>query len=192
MLKVVAENAGAFYQHYPRTVAIVTVSYSGRKNAMAAAWHSPVSFNPAYYGISIAPKRYTYQMIIESKQFGINFITFGKSNIIAKIGGSSGGLTYKFTEFNIAEDLPIKTEVPILKDAYAAYECNLVDYHIYGDHAWVVGDIVASHMAGEAFDEDGILDLNNMQPSLYLGAEIYCGTDSKTQIKLDRKKYGNK
>jgi flavin reductase (DIM6/NTAB) family NADH-FMN oxidoreductase RutF len=30
----------------------------------------------------------------------------------------------------------------LLKDAYASYECNLLDNKTYGDHVWVVGDIV--------------------------------------------------
>ena len=76
MLKVVAENVGAFYQHYPRVAAIVSTNHNGRKNAMAAAWHCPVSFKPPLYGIAIAPKRYTYHMITESQQFGLNFIPY--------------------------------------------------------------------------------------------------------------------
>jgi len=40
--------------------------------------------------------------------------------------------------------------VPVLKDAYAAYECKLVDSKPYGDHLWIVGEIVAVHFLEEA------------------------------------------
>ena len=190
MLKVVGEDIGAFYQHYPRVAAIVTVSYAGRKNAMAVAWHSPVSFNPPLYGIAISPKRYTFHMVNESKQFGINFMPQGEAETIAAAGGSSGSFTDKFTEFNIAEDSAMKTEAPILREAYAAYECKVVDRRIFGDHAWIIGEIVAVHMASDLFQENGIIDLNLLQPVLYLGAETYCAADKDSLKVLDRNKYG--
>ena len=192
MLKVVGEDIGAFYQHYPRVVAVVTVSSAGRKNAMAAAWHSPVSFKPPLYGIAISPKRYTYQMISDSKQFGINFLPQGQAATVAAVGGSSGSFTDKFTEFNIGEDSAIKTDVSILQDAYAAYECKVVDNRLFGDHAWIIGEIVAVHIAGELFQENGIIDLNLLQPVLYLGAETYCAADKNSIKVLDRNEYGKR
>ncbi|MCX6004897.1 MAG: flavin reductase family protein [Chloroflexi bacterium] len=192
MLKVVAEHPGAFYQHYPRVAAIVTVNSSGRKNAMAVAWHSSVSFKPPLYGISIAPKRYTYQLISESKQFGVNFVPYERAETIAAVGGSNGGVINKFSEFNIAEDKPVKTEVPILKDAYTAYECKVIENKVYGDHAWIIGEIVAVHMAENVFQENGMLDLSLIRPALYIGGETYCSTDKSTVKFLDREKYGKK
>lgn len=192
MLKVVGEDIGAFYQHYPRVAAIVTVSCAGRKNAMAVAWHSPVSFNPPLYGIAISPKRYTYHMVNESRQFGINFMPHIEAKTIASVGGSSGSFTDKFTEFNIAEDSAIKTEVSILREAYAAYECKVVDNRIFGDHAWIIGEIIAVHIASELFQENGIIDLNLLQPALYLGAETYCAADNNSIKVLDRNKFGRR
>lgn len=192
MLKVVAENAGAFYQHYPRPATIVTVNSSGRKNAMAVAWHCPISFNPPYYGIAVTPKRYTYHMIAESGQFGLNFLPYDKCEIIAAVGGSSGNFIDKFTEFDMAEDSPAKLDVPILRDAYTAFECKVIDNHLYGDHAWIVGEIVVVHAAGNVLKENGMLDLSVLQPALYLGGETYCTTDKSSVKYLDREKYGKK
>ena len=192
MLKVVGEDIGSFYQHYPRVAAIVTVNCAGRKNAMAVAWHSPVSFKPPLYGIAISPKRYTCHMINESKQFGINFMPQGAAETIAAVGGSSGSFTDKFTEFNIGEDSAVKTDVPILQEAYAAYECKVVDNRIFGDHAWITGEIVAVHIAGSLFKENGIIDLKLLQPALYLGADTYCAADSNLIRVLNRDKYGRR
>ena len=192
MLKVVAENAGAFYQHYPRAATIVTVNYSGRKNAMAVAWHCPLSFNPPYYGIAVSPKRYTYNMIMESKQFGINFMPYDKNETVAAVGGSSGSYTDKFTEFNLVEDSPVKLDVPIIRDAYAAFECRVIDNRVFGDHAWIVGEIVAFHTSESVFKEDGVLDLSAVQPALYLGGDTYCTVDKTTVRFLDKEKYGKK
>lgn len=192
MLKVVGEDIGAFYQHYPRAAAIVTVNDAGRKNAMAVAWHCPVSFNPPLYGIAISPKRYTYQMLNESKQFGINFMPWGEAETVAAVGGSSGSFTDKFTEFNLGEDAAVKTDVAILREAYAAYECKVIDNRIFGDHAWIIGEIVAVHMASDLFQGNGVIDLDLLQPALYLGAETYCAADKNSMKVLDRNKYGRR
>lgn len=192
MLKAVGEDIGVFYQHYPRVAAIVTVNCAGRKNAMAVAWHSPVSFKPPLYGISISPKRYTYNLIKESNEFAVNFMPQSKVETVAAVGGSSGSLTDKFTEFNIAEDSAVRTDSAILRDAYAAYECKVVDNRLFGDHAWITGEVVAVHVAGDLFKENGIIDLNLLQPALYLGADTYCAADVSTQLVLDRNKFGKR
>lgn len=192
MLKVIAEDMGAFYQHYPRAATIVTTSHNGRKNAMAVAWHCSISFKPPLYGIAVSPKRFTYHLITDSGQFGINFMPYALVEKIAAVGGSNGSIINKFTEFNLAEDKPIKTEVPVLRDAYAAYECKVIENKLCGDHAWIIGEIVAAHVAGEIITENGVLDLQVVQPALYLGGDYYCSTDKKSLKFLEREKYGKK
>ena len=155
MAKVISEDIGEFYQHYPNIAAIVTAQAKGRQNAMAVAWHTPISFTPPLYGIAISPKRFTYQLIVDSKEFGVNFLPFEQAELVASVGGSKGEGIDKFRRFNIAKDKPLKTEVPILKAAYAAYECQLVDDRGYGDHRLLVGEIVAVHLLEGAFTSRG-------------------------------------
>jgi flavin reductase (DIM6/NTAB) family NADH-FMN oxidoreductase RutF len=180
MPKVVTKDIGKFSQHYPKVAVIVTTSARGRDAAMTAAWHSSVSSKPPLYGIAIAPKRFTYQLITESREFGINFIPSGKASLAAAIGGTSGQQMDKFERFNIEKERPLKTTAPILKDAYAAYECKLVDGKPYGDHIWVVGEVVAVHFLEEAFTPAEILDLEKMKPLLYIGSDFYASTDKKS------------
>ncbi len=180
MTKVVSEGIGTFSQHYPRVATIVTAQAKGKANAMAVAWHLVISVNPPLYGVSIAPKRFTHQLIVDSKEFGVNFLPFEMTELVASVGGSSGREMDKFQEFNIALDKPVKTAVPILKDAYAAYECKLVDDKLYGDHRLFVGEIVAVHWLEEAFTPEGTLDLDKVSPALFLGQERYLTTAKDT------------
>lgn len=191
MAKVITEGIGEFSQHYPRVPVVVTAQAGGRDNAMVAAWHTSISFEPPLYGVAISPKRFTYQLIVDSKEFGINFLPLAKAELIASVGGSKGYEMDKFRRFNIARDKPVKTAVPILKDAYAAYECKLVDDRGYGDHRWLVGEIVAVHWLREAFTSEEALDLEKVSPILYLGHELYLTTAKDTRY-LDRKVYGKK
>jgi flavin reductase (DIM6/NTAB) family NADH-FMN oxidoreductase RutF len=180
MPKIVTEDVGKFSQHYPKVAVIVTTSARGRDVAMTAAWHSSVSSKPPLYGIAIAPKRFTYQLITESREFGVNFIPSGKASLAAAIGGTSGQQMDKFERFNIKKERPLKTTAPILKDAYATYECKLADSKPYGDHIWVVGEIVAVHFLEEAFTPAEILYLDKIKPLLYLGSDFYASTDKKS------------
>jgi flavin reductase (DIM6/NTAB) family NADH-FMN oxidoreductase RutF len=190
--RVRTTDVGEFYQHYPKVAAILTVNAGGKKNAMAAAWHSAISFKPPLYGVAVAPKRFTYKLIVESGEFGINFVPFEAAELIASVGGSGGSEMDKFRKFNVAEEKPLKTRVPILKQAYAAYECKLVDNKTYGDHAWMIGEIVAVHFTDDLFTSKGTLDVNKLNPALYLGAELYITADRKSARLLDRETYGKR
>ena len=192
MAKVFSEGIGTFSRHYPRAAIIVTAQAKGKENAMACAWHAPIAFSPPLYGVSISSKRFTYQLIADSKEFGVNFLPFEAAELVASVGGSGGREIDKFRKFNIAKDRPAKTAVPILKDAYAAYECRLVDDRGYGDHRWLVGEIVAVHWLKESFSPEEILDLDNICPILYLGHELYLTTSKDTKRYLDREVYGKR
>ena len=173
MEKVVSEGIGAFYQHYPRVAVIVTAHAGGRDNAMAVAWHMSISKSPPLYCVDISPGHLTYKFIAQSKEFGVNFMPDTKAELVAAVGGSKGSEVDKFRAFHIKKDAAAKTAVPILKDAYAAFECKLVDDRLYGDHRLLIGEIVAVHYLEETFTEDGTLNLEKVSPVLYLGNEQY-------------------
>ena len=192
MTKIVTESIGEFYQHYPKVATIVTARAGDRSNAMAIAWHSAISLKPPLYGVSISPKRFTYQLIVESREFGVNFVPFELAELVAAVGGSKGEEVDKFEKFAIVQDKPLRTGVPILKGAYAAYECKLVDSKTYGDHVWVVGEIVAVHSEKDFFTSKQVIDLERIKPVLYLGAELYTTADKDSIRFLEREIYGKR
>ena len=192
MAKVTNEGAGKFNCNYPTLAVIVTAQANGRENAMTVAWHASISFNPPLYGISISSKRFTYQLIVDSKEFGVNFLPLEQAEIAASVGGCRGQEIDKFQRFNIATEKALKTAVPVLKAAYAAYECKLVDDRDYGDHRWLVGEVVAVHLLEEAFSSEAALKSGKAAPLLYLGNEHYVTAAKDTIRRLDRKVYGSR
>ncbi len=157
---------------------------------MAVAWHTFISSKPPLYGVSISAKRFTYQLIADSKEFGINFLPFEAAELVASVGGSKGSEIDKFQRFNIARSKPIRTAVPIMEAAYAAYECRLADDRGYGNHRWLVGEIVAVHWIKEVFTPDEVIDWAKVNPILYIGKDLYITTSKDTVKSLDRKVYG--
>ncbi len=182
---------GNFNYHYPMLPAIVTARHEGKANAMAAAWHVPFSFTPPLYGVILSPKRHTCKLILASKEFGVNFMPLERAQLVAAVGGSTGAEVDKFQKFNILTDPPLKTSVPILKDAYAAYELRLAEQHTFGDHALLVGEIVAVHFSQEAFTDKG-LNLSGVNPLSYLGGDFYATVDKGSVRYRDRQLYGKK
>jgi len=185
--KVCIEGVGEFYHHYPAVAAVVTARVREKANAMAAAWHSPLSFEPPLYGVAISPKRFTHDLLLEAGEFGVNFLPFDKAEIIAAVGGSTGREVDKFQAFKIAEEKSGLTSAPILAEAYAAYECKLVSHHIFGDHTWFVGEIVMVHLVEGALTHEGMLDLSSVEPAMYLGADWYVTALPESLCYLDRK-----
>ena len=124
MTKEISTDIGTFYQHSPEVAVIVTAHVAGRDNAMAVAWHMPVSKKPPLYAVAISPKRFTYQLILDSGEFGINFLPDEEAGLVAAVGGSKGNEIDKFEAVKLKTDKSIKVAGPILKFAYVPYECK--------------------------------------------------------------------
>ncbi len=161
------------YLHYPAVAAVVTVQHEGRSNALACVWHTALSFEPPLYAVSISPKRFSYDLIQQAGAFAVNFLPQEKADLIARFGRNSGRDLDKFAVWEV-ETLPLEDALaPILADAYAAYECKLYAQHTYGDHDLFVGEIVRLHQAEGAFGENRVLNIPQVKPALYLGANLY-------------------
>ena len=178
MARKISEDGNLLGRPYPRSPSVVTVHAGGRSNAMAVGAYCHMSTNPPLYGIAISPKRFSYDLIVRSGEFGINFFPLDAAELVLAVGDVSGRDVDKFKEFNLAVDQPIKTSVPLLADAYVAYECKLVDRMTTGDHEWFVGEIVAVHYREEAFTGDMEIDLDGFKPAIYSKRNIYFSADA--------------
>lgn len=187
--KTVASEVGRFFHHYPHLAVVVTARSKDKENAMTAVWHCPLSYSPPLYGVAISPLRLTYRLIMESREFGVNFMPADQAEVIASVGAAKGEEVDKFAVFNISRHSPAKISAPLLAEAYASYECRLVDHRTYGDHTLFVGEVVAVHAKPDAFTSQEVLDLQQVLPALYLGDDIYFSADRQSQRRLDRQHY---
>jgi flavin reductase (DIM6/NTAB) family NADH-FMN oxidoreductase RutF len=158
---------------YPGLVAIVTSRSEGKQNIMAAAWHTYLGMKPPTYGVSIGRERHTYNLIKKSGVFAVNFLPAHLSEWIQLIGTTSGKDINKFNTFGISYDDGLKLDVPILKDAYFAYECKVTDIRPHGDHDLFSGEILQTYKDAEMFNENQVPDLSKLQIPLYFGRSTY-------------------
>jgi flavin reductase (DIM6/NTAB) family NADH-FMN oxidoreductase RutF len=163
-----------FFGYYPGTVAVITSAHEGRRNVMSAGWHSALSSEPALYGVALGRTRHTHALVLASGAFAVHFLPFERADAIAGVGSVSGrdGLD-KFARFGLAASVGTVLDVPILHDAYVAFECRVRAVHETGDHDWVVGEVVALHHRPDAFDERRMLDTGNVRPAVFYGRSTF-------------------
>jgi flavin reductase (DIM6/NTAB) family NADH-FMN oxidoreductase RutF len=127
-------------------VYIITARTKDKMNGMTAAWISQVSFKPLLFMVSIAPERFTHDLIKESGYFAINTLDEDLQNYAATFGFRSGRKTDKFQGVPFV-DAPNGS--PVLDGALAFFECKVVDTFSAGDHTLFIGEVVEAKLFKE-------------------------------------------
>lgn len=120
-------------------VYVVTTRLGDRVNGMTAAWVSQASIKPPLVMVSIAPPRYSHELIKESRIFAVNLLTDGQVDLGKRFGYKSGRKVDKFAGLDYTT---AATGAPILPQAYAYLDCKLLDTFPAGDHDLFVGEVV--------------------------------------------------
>ncbi len=173
---------------YPGMVALVTSKHKDKHNIMAAGFHTAIGYAPPIYGVSLRKETYSYDLIMESGVFGINFVPAHLAKLIQTVGTRSGRHMDKFSEYNIEYDNGKKLNVPILKEAYFAYECKVIEARTYGSHDFVTGEIQVIYQDEEKFSQSNspqnmLPDLNQLEIPLYLGRSLYATLNGDVEQK---------
>jgi flavin reductase (DIM6/NTAB) family NADH-FMN oxidoreductase RutF len=180
----VASAPGSCYFYYPRLAAIVGVrdEASGRANFAPVTWASPLSSKPPLYGVCLTPSTHTHSLVLASGEFTVNFLPASHAALAADLGRLSGREVDKVEALGLDLQAGEALATPCLAAAYVAVECLLVDRHLLGDQTLLVGEVQLIHAAPEAFDGDGVLRLEKVQPLLYLGCNHYATADASTVV----------
>ncbi len=169
------------YVAHPRLVCVVGAKSGDKMNFMTVAWHTYVSHEPALYGVAIRSSRYTHDLIKESKEYTVSFLSIKHIMKIHSLGKLTGRIYNKIDLVNLNIQFGNKIETPYITDAYAVLECKLENLVITGDHTFFVGNIVFCHGDEDVFDKNGVIYPNKAKPIMYLGKNNYITTDQDTE-----------
>ncbi len=178
---MISKDVTGFYHFYPSIAAVVGAQRGDNVNFMTAAWHTGVSHSPPLYLVSIAPKRHTHDMIMETGEFTCNFLPIDQLKIIHGCGIVSGADIDKIDKLEIPLEKSIEVDCPVIANAYAAYECRVVHQYPAGDHTLFVGEVAAVHIDEARISERGILDPAKIDFAMYLGSNTYISADPTTE-----------
>lgn len=139
----------------PFPLVLVTV----KRNIMTAGAFHFYSFKPPSVMVGIMPERYTYDLIDQEGEFGINIPTMDQIPVVRTCGSISG---------RNGEDKYHKAEVTPFQgtkiNSYLIQECPLnmecivthkVDFQ--GTHQWFIGEIQAVHVSDSYTRDDALM-----------------------------------
>ncbi len=175
-----------FYQFYPNVVALIGSRHGDKTNLMPAVWQTGVSKDPMIYVVSVSPKRFTHQLIKSSGVFSANFIDFKYLRTLVTLGSFSGRDRNKIKETGIELKPSKQLDVPVMKSAYAAFECSVQDIVSAGDHDLFIGKIVFIHESADIQPGSGTINCNTVKPILYLGNDMYVTLDPGSIVTIKR------
>ena len=166
------------YLTYPRITPVITSGTAEKPNIMAASWTTPLSVRPPLFGVSVAPRRYSCELIRKYKAFGVCFLPFKYVDIVLGVGSVSGREVDKFKHFGLRFFVGDSTGVPILEDSVSALECRLVKEVEVGDHIFFVGEVVAAWLR-EGILRGSIFDVSKVRHVYYIGDGFFTTNSSE-------------
>lgn len=176
-------NMDKFYHYaFPMQAVLVTCNDGqGKTNIITIAWHTPISKDPPLYGISLAPKRYSHELIQKIKEFVVNFVPYELVDKVHFCGTHSGRNVNKIEETGLTLMPSQKVKAPMIKECYAHLECKLHKMLPLGDHTLFIGKVVNVLADKNAFIDD-LLDNKKIQPTYYIGGDNYTAIDKTKKI----------
>ena len=137
----------ALKRKYPEWIdLVVSRGADGQTNVMPAGWSMITSGTPPLYAVAISPRRYTAQLIYETREFVIA-VPSAKMGPATLYCGTHSGRDGDKIEPSGLELLPAtRIETPLIKGALYNLECKLYSDLETGDHVLFVGEVVAAHL----------------------------------------------
>lgn len=150
-----AEFSIAYNQvHRPSKVALaVTQKHDGSFNLITLEWFMRTSIRPPMFAISVGNSRFSYMCLEANPYFNLVIPTSEMKELCMSAGSTTGADTDKL-ELNNVEFIEGKLKgLPVLTQAKAVFECEVVTQVRSGDHTIYVGQVKHSWLK----DEGGVL-----------------------------------
>jgi len=152
------EQIARLFQTLSHGVYVIGVGQDDRCNAFTAAWVMQVSFKPCLLALSINPKHSSYQIIQNKPFFSVNVLSQKQLHLATHFAkpASANKLTAENWRCN-------SIGVPLIKDALACFECEVLADYDAGDHRLLIGRVFAGELMDEqdvpmAYRDTGALD----------------------------------
>jgi flavin reductase (DIM6/NTAB) family NADH-FMN oxidoreductase RutF len=130
-----AGDVVALFRRLTLGVYVVGVTDRQRHDAFTAAWIMQASFNPLMLAVSINPDNASYELLHATGGFTVNVLKQGQLELARRLG-TLAGIRFR----------PGRLGSPILEDALAYFECELMGRTRAGDHELILGKVVAGRV----------------------------------------------
>ncbi|MCS7115933.1 MAG: flavin reductase family protein [Nitrososphaerales archaeon] len=164
---------------YPRHIVLVTCfnPKNNKSNIISVAWSTPLSHEPPLIGISIAPKRYSHDLISKTGEFVVNIPTIELAKQVLFCGRRSGRDVDKFNETKLTARVARKVRASIIEECIAHLECKVVNQIEVGDHTLFIGEVVAAYVNEGLFEK--VFDVKKVKVLHHLGEDLFVTNSSE-------------
>lgn len=136
----------ALKRKYPEQVVLVTTRKpDGGANVMAVGWVAIASEEPLMFMLGIDAGAYTCKLIKKTKEFVIAFPNEKMAKEVLFVGTRHGQNCDKIAGSGLRIQPADKVKAPLIADAVANFECELVAIYQPGDCPLIIGKVVATH-----------------------------------------------
>lgn len=153
-------NVESLFRRLSAGVYVVGAAHGDQRGAFTAAWVMQVSYDPLMLALSINREHATYPIVRASRAFTVNVLASGGLELARRFGTRSGRDEDKLAGVALR---PGRSGAPVLNDALAYFDCEVVHSVPAGDHELIVarvvdGGILDAAAAPMTYAETGDLD----------------------------------
>lgn len=130
----------------PSGLFILTARKNGQETGFLASWVQQCSFQPPMVSVAIQPKRAVIAFLPEGAAFSLNLLEDGQTDMIAHFGKGFSPDEEAFTGLEVERPGP---GGPILKEALAVLECQVVRRVPAGDHDLFLAQVNSGRLFNE-------------------------------------------
>ena len=128
-------------------------------NLITVAWAGIVCSAPPMLSISVRPERFSYQALVETREFTVNVPLASQAAIVDWCGVVSGRDHDKFAEKSLTPLRGSQVAAPLVEECPLNLECKVREIIKLGSHDLFLAEIVAVQVSEEYLTKTGRLDL---------------------------------
>jgi flavin reductase (DIM6/NTAB) family NADH-FMN oxidoreductase RutF len=123
---------------------VMTTKLDDAVNGMIASWVTQVSYDPPLILAAVHPNRYSHDMIVTTRAFGLHIIDQSQKDLLKRFKGPD-----PMEKFAGMDWIPGKTGMPILTDCLAWFELEVIEQHQPGNHTLFIAKVVDAGVHSE-------------------------------------------
>ena len=131
----------------PGPVVLLSSRWGEQTDIMTMGWHTVMEFSPSLVGCVISSANHSQALVRQSRECVINLPTTKLTDVVAKIGNSSGAEIDKFLEFGLTAERAHVVGAPMIGECHASFECRLYDDALVERYDFFVFEVVKAHVA---------------------------------------------
>jgi flavin reductase (DIM6/NTAB) family NADH-FMN oxidoreductase RutF len=134
------ESYRALMRHQAGAVTVIATGEAGARAGLTATAVASLSDAPPTLLVCVQHKAGAHALILERRSFSVNLLTSAQRHIAQRFAGRQG-LSGE-ARFEGLDWIALKTGAPVLADALASLDCELVEAHSFTTHTVFIGRVI--------------------------------------------------